>query len=152
MREHPDEFISSPAESQHGSKYLTLVDLLLSQAAIYGREKAYKFLQNGEQESAVLTYEDLNNQARAIAAELQKVCVRGDRALLLFHPSLDFVSAFFGCLYAGVVPVPAYPPRRNRFDPRLQAIVSDAQPVIALTTSDVLSEGDRRLVHNPDLK
>ena len=43
----------------------------------------------------------------AIAAELQDRTVPGERAVLLFPPGLDFISAFFGCMYAGVIAVPA---------------------------------------------
>jgi acyl-CoA synthetase (AMP-forming)/AMP-acid ligase II len=48
----------------------------------------------------------------------------GERALLLYPPGLDYLAAFFGCLYAGVVAVPAYPPRNQRNTPRIKAITS----------------------------
>ena len=57
----------------------------------------------------------------------------GQRALLLYPPGLEFVAAFFGCLYAGVVAVPAYLPRVNRPMTRLRSIVGDAQPSVVLT-------------------
>ena len=64
----------------------------------------------------------------------------GDRALLLYPPGLDFIAAFFGCLYAGVVAVPAYPPRPNdRSQSRLRAIAHDATPRAALTTEALLA-------------
>ena len=63
----------------------------------------------------------------------------GERALLLYPPGLDFISAFFGCLYGGVVAVPVYPPRRNRSLERIQAIADDADAKVALTTDTVLS-------------
>ncbi len=62
----------------------------------------------------------------------------GERALLLYPAGLEFIAAFFGCLYAGVVAVPAYPPRRNRSMNRIQAIVDDAEAKVALTTAAVL--------------
>ena len=34
----------------------------------------------------------------------------GDRALLVFPPSLDFIVAFYACLRAGVIAVPVFPP------------------------------------------
>ncbi len=73
---------------------------------------------------------------RALAASVPP----GERALLLYPPGLDFIAAFFGCLYAGVVAVPAYPPRPNdRSQPRLRAIARDAEPRAALTTAAILA-------------
>ncbi len=62
----------------------------------------------------------------------------GERALLLYPAGLEFIAAFFGCLYAGVIAVPAYPPRRNRDMARIEAIADDAEAKIALTTIEVL--------------
>ena len=56
----------------------------------------------------------LNQRAQAIAAYLQSFCEPGDRALLLYPSGLEFIAAFFACLYAGVVAVPVYPPRRHQ--------------------------------------
>ncbi|MEW6737400.1 MAG: condensation domain-containing protein, partial [Acidobacteriota bacterium] len=103
---------------------------------------AYIFLQDGEKEERRLTYHELDRQARAIAALLQSYHARGERALLLYPPGLEFIAAFFGCLYSGVIAVPVYPPdpaRLNRTLPRLMAIANDAKPIIALTTSEILS-------------
>ena len=84
--------------------------------------RAYTFLTDGEEEQGSLTYAGLDARARAIAAALQERCRPGDRALLLCPPGLEFAAAFFGCLYAGVVAVPAYPPRSARALPRLRSI------------------------------
>jgi acyl-CoA synthetase (AMP-forming)/AMP-acid ligase II len=108
-------------------------------------QNAYTFLGDGETEEVSFTYADLDQRARAIGAMLQSQTAPGARALLLYPPGLDYIAAFFGCLYAGVVAVPAYPPHRARVEralPRLQAIARDARPAIALTTSpiqDILS-------------
>src|SRR5262249_13614875 len=88
-----------------------------------------------------LTYGTLDRRATALAARLQRICAPGDRALLLYGPGLDYVTAFFGCLYAGAVPVPAYPPdplRRERTLPRLQAIADDCHPAAVLGTKETL--------------
>src|SRR5688572_16235615 len=82
---------------------------------------AYIFLADGEEEQNRLTYAELDARARAIAAALRPVCGPGERALLLYPPGIDFIAAFFGCLYAGVIAVPAYPPRAPRLTPRLLA-------------------------------
>jgi acyl-CoA synthetase (AMP-forming)/AMP-acid ligase II/acyl carrier protein len=115
----------------------TMVELLRRRAAESGDAKAYLFLRDGEVEEAPLTYAALDARARAIAAWLQAQAQPGDRALLLHPPGLDFVAAFFGCLYAGVAAVPAYPPRVNRPDPRIRQIAADSKPAVVLTTEAV---------------
>ena len=133
----------------------SLVDLLRSRASQYPDQPAYHFLIDGQTQSAEQTYAELDRQARAIAAALQSFGARGQRALLLYPPGLEFIAAFFGCLYAGVIAVPAYPPdpdRLNRSIPRLQAIAADCEASIALTVSPILSMARALLVHAPDLK
>src|SRR6185295_5444057 len=66
-------------------------------------------------------------------------------------PGVEFVAAFFGCLYAGVVAVPAYPPRLNRPDARIQEIAADAEAKLVLTTADILSGVDARRSQTPGL-
>lgn len=116
----------------------------------------YTCLSDGEAEREVLSYADLDRRASAIAASLHAAGAQpGERALLLLAPGLDYVSAFFGCLYAGVVAVPAYPPdpfRRERTLPRLIGVVGDADPVVALTTSDLLGFIDGLGEHAPRLR
>src|SRR3954471_2135476 len=105
----------------------TLVDLLRWRALHQFDRRAYTFLVDGETDEIGLTYGELDRQARAIAAMLQRVAAPGDRALLLYPPGPEYIAAFFGCLYAGVVAVPAYPPNPARLDrtlPRLRAIAS----------------------------
>ncbi|MBI4658056.1 MAG: SDR family NAD(P)-dependent oxidoreductase [Verrucomicrobia bacterium] len=117
----------------------TLVQLLRWRASAQQSEILYTFLADGEAEEFYLSYEELDRKARAIAATLQASEPPGARALLLFHPGLEFIAAFFGCLYAGVVPVPAYPPRNPRTVPRIQTIATDAQASFCLTSSMVFT-------------
>ncbi|MHC5763312.1 fatty acyl-AMP ligase [Nostoc sp.] len=116
----------------------TLVDILRQRAQNSPNQLGYTFLQNGQTQIATLTYQQLDSKARAIAATLQSLDIFGERALLLYQPGLDFIAAFFGCLYAGVIAVPAYPPRRNQKLSRLQAIAADAQAKIVLTSKSLL--------------
>jgi acyl-CoA synthetase (AMP-forming)/AMP-acid ligase II/acyl carrier protein len=102
---------------------------------------AYSFLsQTGSEDS--LTVSDLDREARRIAAYLREHFPAGSRALLLFPPGLDFVSAFFGCIYAGIIAVPTCYPKPRRLPPRLALIARDAQANLVLTTRDVLDELD----------
>ncbi len=130
----------------------TLVDLLRHRAQAQPDKTAYTFLKDGEIEEASFTYAQLDHQARAIAARLQGVTTAGERALLFYPQGLDYIAAFFGCLYASVIAVPTYPPRRNRPDSRLAAIAADAQAMVVLTTAEILSDSEPRLVQTPELK
>ncbi|MGC1376181.1 MAG: HAD-IIIC family phosphatase [Anaerolineales bacterium] len=128
----------------------TLVDLLRWRAREDARRLAYVFVAGGA-DTARLTYEDLDRRSRAIGGFLQSLGGTGSRVLLLYPPGLDYIAAFFGCLYAGAVAIPSYPPRLNRPDARLQGIVSDSQAGIALTLPTIRAGLERRFEHTPDL-
>ncbi|MBI3837083.1 MAG: aminotransferase class I/II-fold pyridoxal phosphate-dependent enzyme [Planctomycetia bacterium] len=129
-----------------------LVDLLRHRASHQAHDRAFTYLVDGETDELHWTYQELDRQARAVAGRLQGMGLEGQRALLLYPAGLDFIAAFFGCLYAGVVAVPAYPPRRNRSLSRIEAIADDAQARIALTTFQVLERVQPVLDQTPDLK
>src|ERR1700687_2046354 len=97
-----------------------------------------------------LTYAALDCQARSIGALLQSYRARGERALLLYPAGLEFIAAFFGCLYAGVIAVPLPPPNQRTL-PRLRAILSDAQSSVVLTTSAILSSTEGLFMQAPEL-
>lgn len=130
----------------------TLVDLLRQRAERQADDRAYTFLVDGESEEVHLTYGELDRQARAIGAWLKSQGLKGQRALLLYPPGLDFIAAFFGCQYAAVVAVPAYPPRMNRAPARIQAIAADAGATVALTTDAVLERVRPLIDETSDLK
>ncbi|HKX27256.1 MAG TPA: MupA/Atu3671 family FMN-dependent luciferase-like monooxygenase, partial [Blastocatellia bacterium] len=118
--------------------FSTLVDLL-RRRSLQPNRLAYTFLGDGENEVSRLTYGDLDRQARSVAVRLQSLGAAGERVLLLYPPGLDYLAAFFGCLYAGAIAVPIYPPRPNKSMSRLTGIISDARPAVALTTPQILS-------------
>jgi len=115
--------------------FSSFVDLLQERAAAHPDRLAFSFLQDGETETHRWSFAELDQRARAIAACLLERGLSKKRALLLYNPSLEFVSSFFGCLYANVIAVPAYPPRSSQLVSRLNLIIRDAQASIALTTS-----------------
>jgi acyl-CoA synthetase (AMP-forming)/AMP-acid ligase II len=113
----------------------SMADVLEKRAALSPEALAFCLLIDGE-EGPQLTYAGLDRAARAVAAALQDVAEPGDRALLLYGPGLEFTTAFFGCQYAGVVPVPAYPPRPERLAQSwslLSGIAGDCSPRVVLT-------------------
>ena len=128
-----------------------ILDILTYRSQYQSDKSAYLFLQNGETESATITYGELDKQARAIAAHLQSMQMQGERALLLYPSGLEFITAFFGCLYAGVIAVPVYPPRQNQKLSRLLSIVNDAQAKVALTTTPILADIEKRWLEETEL-
>jgi acyl-CoA synthetase (AMP-forming)/AMP-acid ligase II/3-oxoacyl-(acyl-carrier-protein) synthase len=90
-------------------------------------------------ESARITYRDLDKQARVIAAFLQTKTQPGDRVLLAYPAGIDFVTAFVGCLYAGVIAVPVHCQSETEFDTTfktLNGIALDANISGILTTQN----------------
>jgi acyl-CoA synthetase (AMP-forming)/AMP-acid ligase II len=145
------EFVIDTAPSHLQFTTSTLIDLLRWRAQQQPERLAYTFLEDGEHETASITYAELDRRARALAARLQAFGRAGDRALLMYLPGLEYCVAFLGCLYAGLVAVPCYPPRFNRPDSRLQNIAADARPVIGLTTAPVLLSLPDRVTQSPEL-
>ncbi len=119
-----------------------LVEQLRYWASAVPETTAFRFLGRDEDEPQTLTFSGLDKRAKAIAARLTAMGFAGQRALLLYPPGLDFIEAFVACHYAGVIPVPAYPPRRNRNMMRINSISNDAQAAVALTVKSVSSRSD----------
>ena len=131
----------------------SLVELLRWRAAENPGAALFDFLPDGEDVGAVtLTRGELDSRARALAAQMQDLGLSGGRALLLYPPGLDFIVAFFGCLYAGVVAVPAHPPRVSRPMTRLRSIVVDATPCAVLTSSSQAKDAPRWSAGIPELE
>ncbi|MGZ4163562.1 MAG: AMP-binding protein, partial [Tumebacillaceae bacterium] len=128
----------------------TLVDLVRFRALQQPDRPAFTFL--AEEQDVTLTYADLDRRARALGAALQQVSKPGERALLLYPPGHEYLVAFFGCLFAGILAVPAYPPRLNGSLDRLQAVVQDAQATLALTTESIRSKVEHRFADTPGLQ
>jgi amino acid adenylation domain-containing protein len=117
-----------------------VVALLRRRAELLPHHVAFSFLPDRQDQPTLqLSFLDLDLRARSIAARLQQLVPRQQPVLLLFPPGLDFIAAFFACLYAGLPAVPAYPPRLNRSLLRLHSIISDAKPSLILTSSATLS-------------
>ncbi len=128
-----------------------ILDILTYRSQYQSDKSAYLFLQNGETESATITYGELDKQARAIAAHLQSMQMQGERALLLYPSGLEFIAAFFGCLYAGVIAVPVNLPRQNQKLSRLLSVVNDAQAKVALTTTPILADIEKKWIQEAKL-
>ena len=101
---------------------------------------AYAFVRDTLELESQLTYSDLEYTVHSLAGYLARRAPPGTRVLLLYPPGLDVVRAFWACICAGIVPVPAPAPdlvRRKHSLPRLLAIIQDANVSLVLTTSDI---------------
>jgi len=117
----------------------TLVSLLRERVGQQPDNPAYTFLIDGEEEGATLNYSDVDLRARAIGATLQSLGASNNPVLLVYPPGIDFVLAFYGCLYAGAIAVPTQPPgnghKNSQSLARFQAIIDDAKPLAVLSVS-----------------
>ena len=123
----------------------TLVDLVRWRAQHQRDTQVFSFLSDGARDEVSLTFGQLDDQARCIARLLHRQQLQGGRVLLLYPPGLSFITALFGCFYAGVVAVPVYPLRKERGRRYLQTIVADAEISTVLTTSKLLKGARRTL-------
>jgi acyl-CoA synthetase (AMP-forming)/AMP-acid ligase II len=127
----------------------TLVDVLVARADKEHDTHVLTFLDRGEEEQHVLTYGQADASARALAVHLRSLAEPGARALLFFKPGLDFVVAYWGCLYAGMIAVPVPSPGVRAVEslPRLRAVSDDCGADLLLTTSELVErcEGDEGL-------
>jgi acyl transferase domain-containing protein/acyl-CoA synthetase (AMP-forming)/AMP-acid ligase II/acyl carrier protein len=130
----------------------TLVELLSRRVQEAPQATATIFLADGERQEEVFTHAELERAAQRIAAHLREEGVAaGARALLLYPPGLDYIAAFFGCLYAGVIAVPAYPPLLNRPSSQLTTFVANATPAIALTIDAIVALREQLAAQEPAL-
>jgi acyl-CoA synthetase (AMP-forming)/AMP-acid ligase II len=121
-------------------RHASWTTLAQQQAAQFGNKSAYIFLENGEHIGETITYQGVDMRARALAARLQTLCSPGDRVLLVYDSCIENMIAFFACLYAGLIAVPVCPPHRNRRNARLENILTDCNPRLALSTAEQMAE------------
>jgi acyl-CoA synthetase (AMP-forming)/AMP-acid ligase II len=125
-------------------EFASWVDVLRARASLIPDKVAFTFLTDGERTTVQLTYQQLDQRARRIAAELAIYASPGARVLLLYPPGLEFIAGFFGCLYAGMVGVPASPPLTPKAMEGIGVLVHDADASVALTTAAMRSRLLRR--------
>ncbi len=136
--------VAASREADPAARFQSLVELCRHHACVRASDLAYRWLRDGEVEDGSLTFSELDLKARTIAAQLQASGPSGGRALLLYGSGLDFISAFVGCLYGGVTPVPVSAPRRNQGLSKLRRIALDSQATVVLTTETLLEDAHIR--------
>ncbi|SPP65499.1 non-ribosomal peptide synthetase [Nitrospira lenta] len=118
----------------------TLAELFAYRCEQVGGGLAYAYLKDTAAIDRQLTWIELADEVNVLAKALGGRAEPGTRALLMYPPGLEVVVAFWACIQAGLVPVPAPAPdpiRRKHSLSRLQAILHDAQAALVLTTSGI---------------
>lgn len=132
-----------PDERPHGpvaTGRATLVDVLRHHAETVPGKTALRFLERGEGEGTCLTYEALDRQARALAAQLVRQGARAKPVLLIYPAGIPFIVGFCACLYAGAVAVPTPFITASRSAPRIAAIAADARPSVILSCAALAAD------------
>lgn len=119
----------------------SIAELLQLRARLHPERQAFAFLDD-KGNRRTLSYGELDARAAIVAARLSALNKRGERVVLLYPPGLDFIAGFFGCLYAGVVAVPAYPPTHARHLPRLRNVIEDCGASLLLAERAVKAKAE----------
>jgi len=114
----------------------TFIDILYEQGNRYPSKQLYIFLLDGEKEEQSITYEQLIIKARMLAHKLEDITERNDRVLLFYPPGLEYIIAFYACLFNGLIAVPAYPPDSRNIS-RIYSIIQDSKAKLALCPKDI---------------
>lgn len=120
----------------------TFVDRLKANALQFPDRSAIISLADDWGGGVGLTYAELDASAAALGAALARRAAPGERVLLLLPSGLDYVKSFLGCLYAGLIAVPAFPPDRaaRTHLGRLDGIMRDAAPRLILAPTALLPQ------------
>jgi acyl-CoA synthetase (AMP-forming)/AMP-acid ligase II len=125
------------------------VDIVRHRAANEPNQTVFSYLTGETASEAALTYRQLDTQAQTIAGRLQSLGCAGERALLLYPPGLEFISAFFGCLYAGVIAVPTYPPSSRKPLAGLEAVAKDCEAKVVMTSESMFAGMEKHFKQSP---
>lgn len=98
---------------------------------------AFRFIRGPDFSTTDLSFAALRAQALRVAQALRARHAEGNRVLLVLPPGGDYIAGFLGCLYAGAIAVPIYPPRRNRPPERFATVARNSAARFALATDDV---------------
>jgi thioester reductase-like protein len=103
----------------------------------------YSYIDLNGKQIGGYSYESFLHRTKVIAGHLRKEhgFASQDRLLLAYPPGLEMICAFFGCVRAGLIPVPVYPPSSHGFQGALYKMVhiaQDCQAAGILTSKDYL--------------
>lgn len=119
-------------------QFETIIDVLCWRGTYQAQIKAYQFLTDSDNEQC-LNYGELDQKAKQIGGYLQNILKPGERVVLFFQPGLDYIAAFFGCLYGGMIAVPSYPPKTHSKDLHMITVIKDSGASAVLSTEGIIA-------------
>ncbi|HLO21115.1 MAG TPA: AMP-binding protein [Sphingomicrobium sp.] len=109
----PEKVASVPVTGEGAPAHLEALTNVLDWHAEQHGDKCHAIILGDEGEELCISYGELREQAQRAAAGVQHAgAAPGDRVSLMLPTGKDYLVAYFGCLYAGAVPTPIYPPAR----------------------------------------
>lgn len=122
------------------AEFESFAQVLQYRAMLTPSAEAFVFYnENGSHHAVPVTYTILDTRARQIAARLSHYCTAGDRCLLLYKPSIEYIAAFFACLYAKVIAVPVFMPNLTAAHhdvDKLHSILNDCSATVILSLKE----------------
>ena len=118
----------------------SIIDIIKWRAENQDNALAYQFndyINTGEAEESKYSYADLDRKSRHLAAMLQDIKASGKPILIMYPPGLDYIVAYFGCLYAGSIAIPCYPPVGSGMLSTLTFIVQNSGACFVLTLEEI---------------
>src|SRR5580692_8468301 len=121
----------------------SILDKLDSLGDQHPHRLLYSYIDLNGNQIGGYSYESFLRRTKVIAGHLRKQhgFAAQDRLLLAYPPGLEMICAFFGCVRAGLIPVPVYPPSSHGFQGALYKMVhiaKDCQAAGILTSKDYL--------------
>ncbi|MEU3776214.1 fatty acyl-AMP ligase [Streptomyces sp. NPDC032472] len=118
-------------------------------------EKAFTFVDFSTDRhgaSSCLTWRQLEQRVRTLAAVLRRGGAAGERVALVGPQNLDYVVGFLAATCAGAIAVPLFPPALPGHAEKLAASLADADPVLALTSPDSLQAAEKFCANQDGLR
>jgi amino acid adenylation domain-containing protein len=104
----------------------TFASTLCERLTSRGDADAFVFLNTAGEEELRVASAKLHEDALAIAAFLAERYEPGTRVMIVQPPGFEFIRSLLGCMYAAMIAVPNYPPRRRESPERLERVLADS--------------------------
>ncbi|XP_030258031.1 disco-interacting protein 2 homolog C isoform X5 [Sparus aurata] len=126
-------------DNDQARKFLFLSEVLQWRAQTTPDHVLYTLLNSRGTIAGSLTCVQLHKRAEKIAGMLAERAhlQDGDHVALVYPPGIDLIVAFYGCLYAGCVPITVRPPHPQNIAttlPTVKMIVEVSRSVCVMTT------------------